>query len=532
MAQPPPGSQDDLGQQHGSQHAVDASETARDSTTISSSSSTKHEEQPDIKSNARSGLVDEEKGQPAAGEDGEDDETGNGPALRGNNDGIVGGAAPDGHGSGKQPEDGVQGGLLARVRSRASTTRSKHFDPGPPPDGGVQAWVAVACTHLVIMDTWGVINSFGSFQTYYTQLLGRAPSDIAWIGSFQIFLLFFIGTFTGRLTDAGYFKHLLVAGTVLQLVGIFATAQATQYWQIFLSQGVVMGLGNGCIFCPSLATVSTYFSTRRALALGLAAAGSATGGLVFPSIVRQLLPSVGFPWTMRVIGFVQLATLAVACVGLRTRLPPRRAGRLVEWSAFREPEYAFYAAGSFFCFWSIYIAFFYIASYSRDIIGLAYIDSLNLLLVINGVGAIGRLLPNYIADRVGAINMYAVFALYAAVAGFSWIAVHNTVGLYVWSVVYGIAAGGIQSLFPAGLTSLNTRDLSKSGVRIGMVFTINSIATLTGPPIAGALITADNGRYLGAQLFTGVVLLIGMCFIVCAKVSLGRSTGLGWRARV
>lgn len=240
------------------------------------------------------------------------------------------------------------GGILARVLSRASTMRTKHLDPGPPPDGGWQAWTAAVCTHLAIMDTWGVINSFGLFETYYTKLLDKDPSDIAWIGSFQIFLLFFVGTLTGRLTDAGYFKHLLVLGSILQLVGIFTTAQATQYWQIFLSQGVCMGLGNGCIFCPCLATLSTYFSKKRSLAIGIAAMGSATGGLIFPSIVRQLLPRVGFAWTMRVIGLVQLVTLVVAMIGLRTRLPPRRAGQLVEWSAFCEPEYAFYAAGSFF----------------------------------------------------------------------------------------------------------------------------------------------------------------------------------------
>ncbi len=180
----------------------------------------------------------------------------------------------------------------------------------------------------------------------------------------------------------------------------------------------------------------------------------------------------------------------------------------------------------------MYVVFFYVASFSRDVIGLSYTDSLNLLLVINGAGAIGRLLPNYIADRVGAINMFAVFGVYAGASGLGWIGVSNTTGLYVWSVFYGIAAGGIQSLFPAGLTSLNTHDLSKAGVRIGMVFTINSIATLTGPPIAGALITANKGRYLGAQIFTGLVLLIGTCFVLCAKVVLGRKTGEGWRAKV
>lgn len=193
-----------------------------------------------------------------------------------------------------------------------------------------------------------MINSFGTFQTYYANTLGRAPSDISWIGSFQIFLLFFIGTFTGRLTDAGYFRALVTVGIVLLALGSFTTAQGTQYWQLFLSQGVVTGLGNGCIFCPCLAVLSTYFSSRRGLAIGIAACGSATGGLVYPSIVRQLLPRLGFAWTMRIIGFIQLATMVAASLGIVPRLQPRRGSKIVEWAAFRELQYTFYAAGTFF----------------------------------------------------------------------------------------------------------------------------------------------------------------------------------------
>ena len=53
------------------------------------------------------------------------------------------------------------------------------------------------------------MNSFGVFQTYYVDFLGRSVSDVSWIGSIQVFLTFFIGTFTGRLTDAGYFRPVL-----------------------------------------------------------------------------------------------------------------------------------------------------------------------------------------------------------------------------------------------------------------------------------------------------------------------------------
>lgn len=108
-----------------------------------------------------------------------------------------------------------------------------------------------------------------------------------------------------------------------------------------------MGIGNGCLFCPTVATVSTYFSKKRGLAIGMTACGSATGGLIFPAMARQLLPTAGFPWTIRAIGFIQAAGLVLANIGLRRRIPPRKAGALVEWAAFKELEYTFYAAGSF-----------------------------------------------------------------------------------------------------------------------------------------------------------------------------------------
>ena len=109
-----------------------------------------------------------------------------------------------------------------------------------------------------------------------------------------------------------------------------------------------MGIGAGFMFCPLLAVVSTYFHNRRALALGIGACGSATGGLIFPSMMRQLLPQVGFAWTIRTIGFIQLLTLIIALLLAKPRLKPRKSGPLVEWAAFKELEYTFYAAGSFF----------------------------------------------------------------------------------------------------------------------------------------------------------------------------------------
>lgn len=71
------------------------------------------------------------------------------------------------------------GGVLAKVLSR--TTSRISIDPGPPPDGGLVAWTQAIMGHLIVFNTWGYINSFGVFQTYYVATLGHPPSDISWV---------------------------------------------------------------------------------------------------------------------------------------------------------------------------------------------------------------------------------------------------------------------------------------------------------------------------------------------------------------
>lgn len=163
--------------------------------------------------------------------------------------------------------------------------------PEPPPNGGLVAWTQVGMGFLLVFNGFGYISSFGLFQAYYATTLNRPSSDISWVGSIQIFLLFFIGTISGRAMDAGYFRSLVVSGCSMQLLGVFATSGATKYWQLFLAQGLVQGLGNGLLFTPTVALVSVYFSTRRAFALGLTACGAPIGGVVFPLVKTSVLRS-------------------------------------------------------------------------------------------------------------------------------------------------------------------------------------------------------------------------------------------------
>lgn len=218
--------------------------------------------------------------------------------------------------------------------------------------------------HLMNINCWGYINSYGIFQAYYTSHLGLPSSTVSWTGSAQSFLLYFIGIFSGRALDTGYYRPVLILGCVLQLVGIFSTSFAHTYWQIFLSQGICQGLGNGLVFCPTLSLVSTYFARKRSLAISLVACGGATGGVVFPLIAQKLLPRIGFAWTLRVMGFVVLANVAVILCLAKTRLPTKLTkGRrkMIDFEAFREWPYSLFAGGIFFGLWPVYYAYTYVS---------------------------------------------------------------------------------------------------------------------------------------------------------------------------
>ncbi|KAF5677309.1 monocarboxylate transporter [Fusarium heterosporum] len=420
--------------------------------------------------------------------------------------------------------------ILEEVVSQVSSTDQSVL--APPPDGGWRAWCVVLSSHLVYMNTWGWVNSFGIFQAYYIQRLSLPASRISWIGSISVFLLFFVGTWTGRLVDAGYFRWVFGVGIVLQVSGVMLTSVCTNYWHYFAVQGVVVGLGHSCVFCPVLAVLSTYFAKRRALAMGVAASGSATGGIVFPILVRLLLPKVGFGWTLRIMGFVQLLALTLALILAKPRIKPRRSGPLIDYSALKDVEYTLYIVACFFTCLAVYLTYYFIAAYSQIAIypPLTFAKSLDLVVILNGVGVIGRVLANWLADYVGSINVFAPLALIASAMLYCWMAVSDTPGLYAWSVLYGIVAAAIQSLFPTGV-SLLTEDLSKIGVRMGMAFTIVSFATLVGPPIAGMIIDHEGG-FKGAQAFAGTAMGLGAGFLISAKRSRMKRTGAGWTGKI
>ncbi|CAG9950133.1 unnamed protein product [Clonostachys rosea f. rosea IK726] len=367
----------------------------------------------------------------------------------------------------------------------------------------------------------GLSQFLRAFQSYYTSggLPSASPSTISWIGSLQGFLTTALGTFSGRLLDAGFFRPTFAVGAALQLAGIFAMSASDnpQYWQLLITQGILTGIGGGILFTPTLGLVATWFGRRRGFAIGLATLGNSTGGILYPVIVRQLLPKIGFAWTARVLGLVNLICYAIALVLMRSASLPAD----LELSSIGVPSKSrstfstslgcFYSSGrATICFT---MAFSIISSITGHVLGLSYSEASFLIMVINGAGLPARVLMPMLADKIGALNVITMCTLSISVIVFCWFAVSNVPGFYVFTAFCGLVSGATQSLMPTTIASI-TKRLDTVGTRMGMCFSIISFASLTGPPIGGALQSAMKGSFTGAQVWAAVSTLgAGLCLL-------------------
>jgi nitrate/nitrite transporter NarK len=173
-----------------------------------------------------------------------------------------------------------------------------------------------------------------------------------------------VGMLTGPLYDAGYFRSLLVFGSIMLVFGQMMLSLCTQYWQVLLAQAICIGVGTGAIFIPSMAILSTYFDTHIGLAIGIAASGSSLGGVIYPIVFHRLLPTLGFAWATRVVGFIMLATMVIPNACMRVRVLPTESRSLVDFSAFRIPAYSLQVIGFFTGFMGLYMPFFYAQVYA------------------------------------------------------------------------------------------------------------------------------------------------------------------------
>jgi MFS family permease len=323
------------------------------------------------------------------------------------------------------------------------------------PEGGRQAWLVVFGSFSGLFGAMGLLNTIGTFQTYISthQLKEYSSGTIGWIFGVYACLTFFCGLQIGPVFDAKGPRLLILAGSVLVLVSMIAVGFCTQYWQFMLVLGIINGIGTSLIFTPSIAAVGHFFLRRRGEATGIAAAGGSIGGVVFPLVLEALLPKIGFAWATRVIALFCLVFLGIACILIRSRLPPKPASKeniLPDFRIFSDPIFTLTTAGVFFIEWGLFVPVTYISSYALAE-GFSSAFSYQILAILNAGSALGRWLPGYVSDYLGRFNtmILAVVGCLLTTACL-WLPAgsSSTALLVVYSVLFGFFSGSNISLTP------------------------------------------------------------------------------------
>jgi predicted MFS family arabinose efflux permease len=288
------------------------------------------------------------------------------------------------------------------------------------------------------------------------------------------------------------------------------------YWQVMLAQGICMGLGCGLIFVPSIAILPTYFSTRRAIALGIAASGSSLGGIIYPIVFHKLEPRIGFGWATRVLGFIMIGTLAFSLCIMKVRVLPPQKRRLIQLAAWKEPPYALFSLACFFGFMGFYFPFYYVSTYAVES-GITSPDTaFYFLAILNAASSFGRVLPNALADKIGPLNVAVPMTTVTAGLTLALIGIKSTAGLIVFCILYGFFSGSFVSIPPAAIASLSS-DVRMIGTRMGMSFAFSGLGLLIGNPIAGQIVKRKG--FESAIGFVGAVLALAAIFDMAARTA-------------
>jgi predicted MFS family arabinose efflux permease len=214
-----------------------------------------------------------------------------------------------------------------------------------------------------------------------------------------------------------------------------------------------------------LALVGQYIKLKRAAAMGIVLAGSSLGGVIWPIVIDRLLknPKIGFPWTMRIVGFIMIPLFIFSCLAAKSPDAPAKDVQNADTENFandkaaggqgkqqdqkaqalalvRQPALQLLCFAMFIIYFGMFAPFFYTTSYAVEK-GFSTTLAFYTVSIVNGASFFGRILPGIVADRYGKFNCCILATISAGIIALCWTKVTSVAGLVLWSAAYGFASG-------------------------------------------------------------------------------------------
>lgn len=236
----------------------------------------------------------------------------------------------------------------------------------------------------------------------------------------------------------------MLLGAILIATGFISASFARRTWQLYLTQGVLIGAGVGCAYIPSTAIISQWFEKKRSLANGISSAGSGIGGIVYSFTTEAVIGRVSLAWALRITAAVSCAALLVATLLIRTRnreIRPSQRGFDFRLLRRRHPDVWLLLAWGFLSMFGYITLLFSLPDYARST-GLSSAQAAAVSAVLNLGTAIGRPLIGLTSDRFGRIEVAGLLTCASGLACFAiWMPATSYGVLLFFAVIIGAILG-------------------------------------------------------------------------------------------
>jgi len=375
------------------------------------------------------------------------------------------------------------------------------------------AWLIVFTSFLLYSVSMACYNgTTGVFFSAFLHEFKANHSTTAIVSSLTNAMHMGNGIFAGYLTNRWGCRTVVMLGSVCIGTAFVGTSFSRSITLIYLTQGVLKGLGVILTLQPVFVIVSEYHVKRRTLAMGIVSTGSGLGTAVGASLSEFLITSLGWRWACRVLGCVfsiitTLAAMTFVPIDLTNPNAPKRStqlklGELFKIRAFR-----------YFCL-PIAIYGCYVTAQITFITNFA--ESMNIspmkaaaLWIYWGIASTGGRLFGGIFKSSPLIRLRD-FTVAGLGMGFSsWLLALNFEGYptYIVFVISQILNGWLMGMFYhlAPLCIADVFGVENVSLGIGVFYTMQMPAAVVGLPLLGFVSDKADGKWTPSFQILAVV---------------------------
>lgn len=179
-------------------------------------------------------------------------------------------------------------------------------------------WYIVAASLFIIILDGLLLYSFGVFLPYLNEDFGLSRAAGSSLFSFRSLVQAPAFILAGRLIDRFDPRAVIFGGGLIAALGMFMSGIAETTWQLYISYGFFVGLGDAVLYITCVALVSRWFAKKRALAIGIITTGVPLSGLITNPLTAWLINGFGVRNALFALGVLMTTVIMTAFV-LRAR---------------------------------------------------------------------------------------------------------------------------------------------------------------------------------------------------------------------